>query len=66
MLNPQNLPPGSEQYEEYTTAFGNGGTRVQYDYRACDGELFSCIAKTVEEARKRRDKWLEAKHGRTN
>jgi len=30
---------------------------IQYDYRAKDGELFSCVARTVEDARGRRYKW---------
>jgi len=30
---------------------------IQYDYRDFDGELFSCIANSIEDARKRRDEW---------
>jgi len=48
---------GEEQWEEFYSAI-LGGTRVQYDYRAPDGKLFSCIARTVEAARERRDAWL--------
>lgn len=32
--------------------------RVQYDYRAPDGELFSCVAASLEAARTQRDEWL--------
>ena len=46
---------GQEQYK----VFGRSGRRrVQYDYRTPTGKLFSCIAKSLTEARQRRDKWL--------
>jgi len=49
-----------EQYEEFTTRIGRKLVkRVQYDYRAPDGQLFSTVDKTVEEARNRRDEWLQ-------
>ena len=48
-------PAGQEQYEEFNT---RKGTRIQYDYRHPNGELFSAIAKTLEEARAERDRWL--------
>ena len=35
------------------------GEMFQYDYRTKDGELFSCIAKTLKECRERRDRWLK-------
>ena len=50
-------PAGAEQYETYYSALA-GGMRVQYDYRTPDGRLFACIAKTIDEARARRDAWL--------
>lgn len=50
--------PGQEQYEEYFSKI-HGRLRVQYDYRTPEGKLFSCVAVTLEEARGRRDKWLE-------
>lgn len=46
----------SEQYE-FFTAYGK--RRVQYDFRNADGKLFACVAKTLAEARAKRDKWLE-------
>ena len=46
---------GRESYETFRTTKGE---RIQYDYRTQDGDLFSCIAKSLEEARKRRDDWL--------
>jgi len=64
LLNPQNLWPGQEQYEEYQTAFvrpGRPTERVQYDYRALDGELFSCVRRTYDQCRRARDAWLAAR-----
>lgn len=53
---------GSENYETFSTRIGRKRVkRVQYDYRNTDGELFSCIGGTLEDCRKRRDKWLNAK-----
>ena len=46
-----------EQYEEFYSV-ASRGYRVQYDYRTPDGRLFSCIARTVQEALRRRDEWL--------
>jgi len=43
-------PPSQEQYEEFRW--------VNYNYRARDGVLFSTVTPTLEEARRRRDKWL--------
>ena len=51
---------GREQYEEYTHRSGRKVYHmVQYDYRHTDGELFSCCAPSLEEARRRRDAWME-------
>jgi hypothetical protein len=56
-------PTGSEQYEEFWSGDRRNRTpRVQYDYRHGNGKLFSTIAPTLEEARRRRDAWL-AKNG---
>lgn len=47
---------GKESYEE----FKNGSkTYLQYDFRTYGGKLFSCVGKTLEECRDRKDKWLE-------
>lgn len=32
---------------------------VQYEYRHTNGQLFTCIAFTLDQARKRRDKFLQ-------
>jgi hypothetical protein len=48
-------PQGTEQHETFTRA---GKKFVQYDFRKTTGELFSCVAATLREARIRRDTWL--------
>lgn len=51
---------GRENYESYTQRVGRKTYElVQYDYRHTDGELFSTVAPTVEEARRRRDDWMK-------
>lgn len=50
--------PGQEQYEFFYSPIARG-KRVQYDYRAHDGKLFSTVAKSLEQARERRDNWLK-------
>lgn len=47
---------GEEQYEEFTVM---GKTRVQYDYRHTNGKLFSCVAKTLQACREKRNAWIE-------
>ena len=60
MLDPKNLSPGQEQFEKYQSRVTNR-QMVQYDYRHKDGQLFSCVAHTILQARRKRDCWLEAK-----
>lgn len=48
---------GHENYEQFKSS---GKNYIQYDYRRSDGELFSCVAKTLENARARRDNWLKS------
>lgn len=65
-LDPRNLAPGKEQFEDFIltrhlTRDRKEAKRVQYDYRTPAGELFSCVAKTLDEARARRDAWLAEK-----
>jgi hypothetical protein len=50
--------PGQEQHEEYYSALSKK-TMVQYDFRSIDGKLFTTVAPTLEEARKKRDEWLK-------
>ncbi len=58
MLNPRSLKCGCEQYEEYRDTILRR-KMVQYDYRAEDGELFSCVRRSLEECRAARDRWAE-------
>lgn len=51
-------PPGCEQYEKYSY---RGKTYFQYDYRAEDGELFSCVKSTLDACRKARDEYFKKK-----
>lgn len=54
--------PGTEQYETFYSAHrGKEISRVMYDYRHIDNELFSCVAPTLKECRQRRDEWLKRK-----
>lgn len=59
-MKPDQLQPGQEQHEEFISTISKR-TLIQYDYRATDGTLFSCVAKTLEAAHARRDEWLAAK-----
>jgi hypothetical protein len=52
-------PVGEEQYELFPY---RRDTRVQYDYRDIDEELFSGVFKSLEEARKQRDEWRRNKY----
>ena len=56
--------PGQEQYEYFKGLKRPGKPApklCQYDYRHTDGELFSCVAPSLEAARARRDEWLASK-----
>ena len=53
---------GQEQYETfYLRQRVKRVSRVMYDYRTEDGELFSVVAPTLEECRHKRDEWLTKK-----
>lgn len=54
--------PGTEQYETFYSAHrGKQISRVMYDYRDTDNELFSCVSPTLAECRHKRDEWLNNK-----
>jgi len=53
--------PGQEQFMTFIAGAFRGTEYYQYDYRHTDGELFTTIAKTLEECRKQRDKWIAEK-----
>jgi len=53
---------GKENYITFRPVHRPKQIFYQYDYRyAGDVELFSCVAPTLEECRKRRDEWLRKK-----
>lgn len=53
-------PTGEERHEYFTLSLSPRRKKrlCQYDYRHTDGELFSCVAPTLEECRAKRDIWL--------
>ena len=53
---------GKENYTTFRPANRPKQTFYQYDYRHIDKDLFSTIAKTLEECRLRRDTWLQQKN----
>lgn len=54
---------GSESYEYFSSGLSRKRVRrVQYDYRTHNGQLFSCVAKSLDIARQRRDRWLEKRN----
>ena len=57
MQSPTFLEIGREQYENYKSRVTKK-IYIQYDYRHLDGELFSCIANNLEEAREKRNEWV--------
>ena len=48
---------GQESFEDFYSSI-NRSMLIQYDYRHTDGVLFSCVAKDLQAARYKRDKWL--------
>lgn len=57
--------PGEEKFVKCSLGAFRGQIYFQYDYRHTDGELFSTVAKTLDECRRRRDEWV-AKNGVIN
>lgn len=49
---------GKENYTTFIAGAFRGTEYYQYDYRHTNGKLFSTVAKSLEECRKRRDEWL--------
>jgi hypothetical protein len=50
---------GQEQYARFVAGAFRETNYYQYDfYRHTDGELYSTVAKSLEECRSRRDEWL--------
>lgn len=53
--------PGMEQHENFKSSMGK--KLVQYDYRAYNGKLFSCVKSNLTLCRAARDKWVLAQDG---
>jgi hypothetical protein len=53
---------GKETYTAFRPAHRCGEVFYQYDYRHRDNDLFSCVAKTLEACREKRDRWLQKKN----
>jgi hypothetical protein len=51
---------GEENYTTFHPAHRQNQVYYQYDYRHTDSKLFSCVAKTLNECREKRDKWIQA------
>lgn len=50
---------GQEQYETFYSSFrGKKISRVMYDFRTQEGDLFSIVASTLKECCQKRDEWL--------
>ena len=58
--------PGEEKFVKCCLGAVRGHIYYQYDYRHTDGELFSTVAKTLDECRRRRDEWIAKKNGVIN
>lgn len=59
-------PTGEERHEYFTLSLSPRRKKrfCQYDYRHTDGELFSCVAPTLEECRVKRDIWLNNRNNK--
>jgi hypothetical protein len=53
-----NIANGEEQWEAYFSKLSKKQL-IEYQYRAENGKLFSCVRPTVEKCRDLRDEWLE-------
>ena len=58
--------PGEEKFVKCRLGAFRGQIYYQYDYRHTDMELFSTVAKTLDECRRRRDEWVVKKNGVIN
>lgn len=61
MNSPKNLGKGQSQYESYKSPVARKVV-TQYDYRHTDGDLFSCVKKTLAECIEAKDEWLKNKN----
>jgi len=59
-MNAENLRNGQEQYDTYYSHVMRKEL-IQYEYRHIDGDLFSCVAPTLEACIQKRTQWLNRK-----
>ena len=60
---PGGCEPGEERWQTFTVAgypsrYAARQRHVEYNYRLPDGELFITTARTLAEARQKRDRWM--------
>jgi hypothetical protein len=60
MLHAKDLINGQEQHEKFYSSVRRSYW-IQYDYRHTDGELFSCVARTLEICIQKRNQWINRK-----
>lgn len=53
--------PGEEKFVKCCLGAFRGQIYFQYDYCHFDSKLFSTVAKTLDECRRRRDEWIAKK-----
>ena len=53
--------PGEEKFVKFRSGAFKGRIFYRYDYRHTDMALFSMVAPTLDECRRRRDEWLAKK-----
>ena len=58
--------PGEEKFVKCCLGAFRGQIYFQYDYRHFDSKLFSTVAKTLDECRRRRDERVAKKNGGIN
>lgn len=58
--------PGEEKFVKFRSGAFKGRTFYQYDYRHTNMALFSTVAPTLDECRRRRDEWLAKKERNNN
>ena len=58
--------PGEEKFVKCCLGAFREQVYFQYDYRHTDSELFSTVAKTLDECRRRCDEWVAKKERGNN
>lgn len=50
-------PAGKENYTTFKSY--DGKKYYQYDFRSINGDLFTCVAPTLQKCREKRDNWFK-------